>query len=88
MMTSVVEYVELQQLINKLTSIELINYFDSRFITLSNVLKKKKVNIFFFFSWSFGQYNTFEYVFPLFSPFLNQTTHIYRGNYRLHENDH
>lgn len=49
MMTSVVEYVELQQLINKLTSIELINYFDSRFITLSNVLKKKKVNIFFFF---------------------------------------
>lgn len=48
MMTSVVEYVELQQLINKLTTIELINYFDSRFITLSNVLKKKKVNIFCF----------------------------------------
>lgn len=52
MMTSVVEYVELQQLINKLTSIELINYFDSRFITLSNVLKKKKVNTYIFFSWS------------------------------------
>lgn len=66
MMTSVVEYVELQQLINKLTSIELINYFDSRFITLSNVLKKKKVNIFCFFL----EFWTIQHIWVRFPPFL------------------